>query len=42
VQHLVLPPPPSDKLDLEVLDQVAGGFCCGDEFYKVWGNCSMC
>jgi hypothetical protein len=32
VLHLVLPPPPSDKLDLEHLDQVAGGLCgdfCG-------------
>lgn len=27
VLHLVLPPPPSDKLDLEHLDQVAGGLC---------------
>ncbi len=25
VMHLVLPPPPSDQLDLERLDQVAGG-----------------
>jgi hypothetical protein len=25
VLHLMLPPPPSDKLDLEQLDQVAGG-----------------
>ena len=25
VMHLMLPPPPSDKLDLEHLDQVAGG-----------------
>src|SRR5438874_2249526 len=33
VVHLVLPPPPSDKLDLEQLDQVAAGFCvmCIDE-----------
>src|SRR3954447_1055148 len=28
VMHVVLPPPPSDKLDLDQLDQVAGGFCC--------------
>ena len=28
VRHLVLPPPPSDKLDIDQLDQVAGGFCC--------------
>ena len=25
VMHLVLPPPPSDQLDLDRLDQVAGG-----------------
>jgi hypothetical protein len=33
VVHLVLPPPPSDKLGLEQLEQVAGGFCvmCSDE-----------
>jgi len=27
VLQVVLPPPPSDKLDLEHLDQVAGGLC---------------
>ena len=27
VMHVVLPPPPSDKLDVDQLDQMAGGLC---------------
>jgi hypothetical protein len=36
VLHLVLPPPPSDKLNLEQLEQVAGGFCC--DIYCICGS----
>jgi hypothetical protein len=36
VIQLVLPPPPSDKLNLEQLEQVAGGFTCDCSGYG-WG-----
>ena len=36
VMHLVLPPPPSDKLDLDRLDHVAGGNCVGPCVRDPW------